>query len=217
MIDKKFLLGSAVVLAAAFYATGAHAQSQEPYVKGEVSPLSGMYVGAYGGYGWSDVDFSAGPDPDVNGFDYGGFVGYSLDTLLDRTLGLGINMSIEGYIGASEADDDETIAGIGVDYEKNWEWGVTLRPGLSFVDSYMPLGLKPYGIVGYRRAEYEVSADGIGSTEEKYNGFELGFGSEVIAYQDFGVRVDYSHVFYGDKDGVDIDEDNIRLGVAYHF
>lgn len=202
-MTKRLLLASAAIAAVTFVSAAgpAAAQTQEPYVKGEVSPLSGVYVGGYGGYGWTDAE-GAG---DLDGFDYGAFAGYSIDTLLDRTLGLGINASVEGFYGWSDQDDD------GV--EKDNEWGVSFRPGLSFVDNYMPLGLKPYGIFGYRSAEFESDAGG----SDWHDGFELGIGTEVIAYQDFGVRLDYSHVFYEDKGGVDPDEDDIRLGVAYHF
>jgi outer membrane immunogenic protein len=199
MNHKPTLAGLALL--AILMSTPAMAQSQEPYVEGEVSPLSGVYVGGYGGYGWTDAEDGG----DLDGFDYGVFAGYSIDTLLDRTLGLGINASLEGFYGWSDQDDD----GI----EKENEWGINLRPGLSFVDNYMPLGLKPYGIVGYRRAEFNPS----GGSSEWHDGFELGLGTEIMAYQDFGVRLDYSHVFYEDKGGIDPDEDDIRLGLSYHF
>lgn len=205
MINKSILMAGAAFLAASFaMAPAAHAQ--------EVSPLSGMYVGGYGGYNWSDAEIDGFSDPDLDGGDYGVFVGYSLDVLMDRTLGLGINGSLEAFYGGSSADGS---AG-GVDFEKGEEWGINFRPGLSFVDSYMPLGLKPYGIIGYRNTEFEASVPGASGSED-YNGFELGIGTELIAYNDFGVRLDYSHTWYGEKDGIDPDSDDLRLGVAYHF
>lgn len=186
----------------------------------EITPLSGFYLGGFGGYGWTDLETDGGPDFDVNGGDYGIFAGYQLDALLDRSInnafGLGINGALEFHYAWSDADDDATVAGIGVEAEKDHEWGVSFRPGLSFVDQYSPFGAKPYGIIGYRQAEYEGSAAGF-SGDETYHGFELGIGTELIAYNDFGVRLEYSHVWYGEENGVDPDENDVRLGVAYHF
>jgi outer membrane immunogenic protein len=209
---KKYALLTATALVALTGTAHAQYEQQATYKEeGSISPLSGVYLGGYGGYGWTDAEISGFEDPDINGADYGFFAGYSLDTLLDRTLGLGINGSLEGFYGWSSADGD---AG-GVDFEKENEWGINFRPGLSFVDDYT-WGLKPYGIIGYRRAEFSGSAAGA-SDSEHYNGFELGLGTELMAMGDFGVRLDYSHVWYGEKDGIDPDEDDLRLGVAYHF
>lgn len=178
--------------------------------EGKISPLSGVYLGGYGGYGWASADTSVG-SADVEGADYGAFVGYSLDTLLDHTIGMGINGSIEGFYGWSDADGSSN----GIDYDKKDEWGVSFRPGLSFVNDYA-LGLKPYGILGYRRTEFQATAAGT-TEKEWHNGFELGIGTEVIAHGNIGVRVDYSHVWYDEKNGIDPDGDNLRMGVSYHF
>jgi hypothetical protein len=185
--------------------------------EGEITPLSGVYLGGFGGYDWSDVNVDSGPDFDVNGGDYGVFLGYQLDAFLDQTLGMGINGAIEAHYAWSNADDDETVGGVNFDAEKDHEWGISFRPGLSFIDDMTPFGIKPYGIIGYRRAQYSVDAPGGVSGDEDYNGFELGIGTELIAYNDFGVRLDYSHVWYGEKDNVDPDEHDLRLGIAYHF
>lgn len=209
MKTSAFLL-SAAILAVAGAASSAQAQTST-YSENTISPLSGVYVGGFGGYSWNETDTAAG-DLSVDGADYGVFIGYQLDTLLDRTLGLGINGALEAHYAWSDADD--TIGGVTV--EKDSEWGVSFRPGLSFVDAYMPLGIKPYGIIGYKRANFEASAGGV-STDENFDGFELGFGTEFIAYNDFGVRLDYSHTFYEDKSGFDPSGDDLRLGVAYHF
>jgi hypothetical protein len=182
----------------------------------ELSPLSGFYAGGFGGYDWSSVETGSGADFDVDGSDYGLFVGYSLDTLLNNNLGLGINASIEGHYAWSSADDEFTVAGIPLSAEKQHEWGISFRPGLSFINSYMPLDMKPYAILGYREAEFETTIGGV-KNSESLHGFELGVGSEVIAFKDFGVRLDLSHVFYDNKDGLEADETDLRLGAAYHF
>lgn len=183
---------------------------------GEPSPLSGFYVGGFGGYGWTDADSSAFGDQSVDGGDYGVFAGYQLDGLFDRSLGLGLNGALEFHYGWSDADDNSVVAGVPVNIEKNNEWGVNFRPGLSIVDQVMPFGIKPYGIIGYRQAEFEATAAGV-SSDETFDGFELGIGTELIAFNDFGIRADYSHVWYGEEGGIDPDEDDLRLGIAYHF
>lgn len=190
-----FLLLSVAVLSV--FAAPAYAQYQQQATNHDDENLSGFYLGGYGGYGWTDADTG-----DLDGGDYGLFAGYSLDTMLDRTLGMGLNGSLETFYGWSDQDDN----GI----EKDNEWGINFRPGLSFVED--ALGLKPYGIIGYRGAEFDGGGD-----SDWHNGFELGLGTEIIAMGDYGVRLDYSHVWYDDEGGIDPDEDDLRLGLAYHF
>lgn len=195
---KKLLLTGAACLA---FSAPAMAQNNTGLNN---SPLSGAYIGTYGGYGWTDADTS-GVNINPEGGDYGLFVGYKLDQYLQPNLG--INGAIEAHYGWSGADD--TVGG--VDIEKDDEWGISFRPGISFFES-----INPYGIIGYRNTTYEASAGGI-SGDEDYDGFELGIGTELVAMGDFGIRAEYSHVWYGEENGIDPDEDNVRLGLAYHF
>jgi opacity protein-like surface antigen len=167
-----------------------------------VSPLTGFYAGAYGGYSWSDLDSDvAGADADVDGWDYGLFAGYKMDQLLQGMMG--INGALEAFYGWSNADD--TVAG--VDFEKNHEWGINFRPGISISET-----INPYGIIGYRHADFDTGAD-----NEGFNGLDLGLGTGLVAMGNWGARLDYTHTFYKENDGVDPDEDDIRLGLAYHF
>lgn len=168
----------------------------------------GVYLGGYGGYGWSDLDVTGSPDFDVNGTDYGVFIGAELESLFGDNM-MGLHGALEGFYGWSSADDSNA----GINAEKDHEWGVSFRPGLTFVDKYAPFGVKPYGILGYRRTNYDFSS----GSDRNYNGFELGVGTELVAYGNYGVRLDYSHVWYGEKGGVDPSENDLRLGVAYHF
>ena len=208
---KKILLGTVAV----FALTTAGAQAQEYNSNGyDLGP----YVGAYGGYGWS-YDDVGGSDIGINGGDYGIYAGIEGDALLDATInrvGLGLTGAIEAHYGWSSADDSVGA----VEFEKDTEWGVSFKPGLKFLDNKLPLAAAPYAILGYRNTEYDASAN-IGALtvggSETYHGFELGFGTELLAYQDVGVRLEYTHVFYGEENGFDPDEDNIRLGLGYHF
>jgi hypothetical protein len=183
-------------------------QDTRATTRNDVTATPNIYIGGYGGYGWTDLDTN-GPDFDVNGGDYGIFAGIGLDALTRHTnMDWGVTGAIEGFYGWSDADDSS----FGTEAAKDHEWGVNFRPGMAFLDRYSPMGMKPYGIIGYRRANFEV-----GGADEDFNGFELGLGTELLAYNDFGVRLDYSHVWYGEENGIDPDENDLRLGVAYHF
>lgn len=172
----------------------------------------GLYIGGFGGYGWTDVDATGAPSFDVDGIEYGAFAGFELGEMLDRHLNIGLRGALEGHFAWSEADD--RIGGVTA--KKEHEWGVSFRPGMKFISDVMPLGLQPYAILGYRRAKFEATAAGI-TDRQKHNGFELGIGTELVAYDNVGIRLDYSHVFYDKKNGIDPDENDLRLGLAFHF
>ena len=198
---NKLLLTSAAVLA--MTVTSAHADERYAF-------FADPYIGAFGGYGWSDAG-----EADLDGADYGIYAGMRVDTLLDNTinrLGLGITGALEVHYGWSSQDD--TVAG--VDLDKKDEFGISFRPGLTIVDRINPLDFNTYGILGYKRAEYEASVGGL-AADEDYDGFELGLGTELVAYDNMGVRLEYAHTWYEEKDDVDPDEDTVRLGVSYQF
>jgi outer membrane immunogenic protein len=172
-----------------------------PYKDESSSRLTGVYVGAYGGYGWADTD-TAAASLNVDGFDYGVFAGYKLDHYLQDNFG--INGAIEAHLGDSNADDSSGGASV----EKDHEWGVSFRPGLSFFETF-----NPYGIIGYRRTSFDAGALG----KNTHDGFDLGIGTEIVSWDKVGVRVDYTHTWFEDHNGVDPDENDVRVGLAYHW
>lgn len=202
------------LLTAAVMCLTTPAFSQTTNSTSTLSPLTGAYVGVMAGYtfGNSDSDFP-GVSPEISGGEYGLFAGYKIDALLNRTVnrtGMGLNGAIEIFYNWSDADDTSG----GIAFEKDHEYGISFRPGLSFLDSVSPFSANPYGILGWRRASFEAPALGV---DETYDGFELGLGTELIAYDDVGLRLEYSHVWYEDQSGFDPSDDSIRMGLAYHF
>jgi|GEM_PF-959066 len=185
------------------------ASTATTYSDGVDDPLTGLYLGAYGGYSWIDADTDvAGADFEMDGADYGLFVGFKVDQWLQQSMGM--TGAIEAFYGWSEADDD--VAGATI--EKDHEWGINFRPGLSFLS--MGTALNPYGIIGYRQTNFDASFAGL-SDDEDFNGMDVGVGTELIAWGDIGMRIDYTHTFYEEKGGIDPDEDNVRVGLSYHF
>lgn len=174
----------------------------------KATPLSGPYIGVYGGYDWTELDAPA-TSPDLDGWDGGVFVGYKMDKFMGSDKGIGATAAFEAFYGISNADD--TVAG--TEFEKGDEWGVSFRPGISLFDNTAS-GINPYGILGYRNTEFEGGA-AIGS--ERYHGFELGLGTELIAMNNVGVRAEYAHTWYADENSVDPDSDDVRLGLSLHF
>jgi opacity protein-like surface antigen len=169
---------------------------------------SNFYAGGYGGYGWTRAAQNPGPTLDVNGIDYGAFAGYEMGTLMSSDA-TGVTGALELHYGWSNASKTES----GIEVKKDHEWGVDFRPGLTFVSNHMPMNLKPYGILGFRRTEFEQTTTG----KEQFNGFALGVGTELVALNNFGTRLDYAHVFSESKDGLDPDENDLRLGLAFRF
>ncbi|MCC7036765.1 MAG: porin family protein [Alphaproteobacteria bacterium] len=203
-MKKLSLLAGTAAIAMFLYAAPASAQSETAHTDNG----SGIYLGGYGGYGWTDAE-TAGADGNLNGGDYGVFAGIELTNWLNQYQDWGMTAAIEAHYGWSGADDDTGA----LSFDKQDEWGVSFRPGFVALDDAMPLGLKPYGIIGYRHLDIDTTTLG----DQDFNGLELGLGTEVMAYGDLGLRLDYTHVFYGADGGIDPDEDNLRLGVGYHF
>lgn len=177
--------------------------------------LTGPYVGVFGGYDWTDIDFKpTGASVDPDGWEGGVFAGYKFDRLfgMDRNFLFSASAAIEGFYGVSRAD--ETSAGTRVD--KDNEWGVSFRPGLSVIDRIAgDTGLSPYAILGYRNTEFKSSGAVVSS--ERYDGFELGIGTELVAFNHGGLRLEYAHTWYGSQGGIDPASDDLRLGISLHF
>ena len=193
----RLLLATAAVVAISAPAMADNYNNNSPFA----SALTGAYIGAMGGYTYVDADVPGG-DVNLDGGDYGVFVGYKLDQYLQNTIG--VNGAIEAHYAWSGADDDGL--------EKDNEWGVSFRPGMSIISNTLNLETVPYAILGYKRAEIETPAG-----DNWHDGFELGLGTELVAWDHMSTRLEYSHTFYEEKGGIDPDDDSIRLGLGYRF
>ena len=200
---KYLLLASAAIVTFA----SSTAMAQETYYKDgdhdQVVRSASPYIGAYGGYGWMDDS-----GVDLDGAQYGLYAGMQADSLLDATInrtGLALSGAIEGHYGWAN--------GRGDGFERENEWGVSFRPGMSFISNTLALETVPYAILGYKRAEIENAA----GDDNWHDGFELGIGTELVAWDHMSTRLEYSHTFYEERGGIDPDDDSVRLGLGYRF
>ncbi len=206
MIKKISLFASAAALLIAISAP-APAQANDV-------TASDFYVGGYGGHEWTNTSVTGGSSFDLRGNDGGVFAGYNVGSLLNREMNMGLEGGLEAHYGWTwHSEESGAIAGGPASLEKKNEWGLDFRPGLSFITNSMPLNLRPYAILGYRQAQFRNSITG----NTDHGGFDLGAGMELVSYQHFGVRLDYNHVYYRSHEGIDPHENDLRLGLAYHF
>jgi opacity protein-like surface antigen len=204
-IEKEKLMKKILLATAAIVTMSATGTMADVYYKNgdrsheyKVSP----YVGVYGGYGWSE-DGSV----DMNGGQYGLYIGTQADALLDATLnrtGLALSGALEAHYGWNNADDDG--------FSRDTEWGISFRPGLGIISNTLDLETKPYAIIGYKRAEIETPTG-----DNDHDGFELGIGTELVAWDHMSTRLEYSHTWFEEKGDFNPDDDSIRLGLGYRF
>jgi hypothetical protein len=172
-----------------------------------------LYVGGYGGYGASD----GYRDNEPSGLDYGVFAGFKFQRLMSANWG--VTAAIEGNLGGSGIEDEGQVNGVNITTEKNHEYGISFRPGLTFKPSASFI-LNPYAIIGYRATEYDVTGSLGGFTSSataEYDGFELGLGTNLLTYNNFDLRFEYSRTFYDANGLFSPDEDSFRFGLVYHF
>ncbi len=204
MIKKSSIFVAALV---ASFATAQVASAQS-------SPFDGFYVGGQVGYSYIDVeisvdDFGSGDD-NLDGFGGGAFIGFG--AVNNQMYG-----GLEAEVGYDGADWSETAEGITVGLEAQLTYGLSARVGGVIANKYLI-----YGRAGWVRTNFELSASGLGSDDEYFDGFRFGGGVEAILWDNFSARVEYTYTIYEDAldiSGVDLDVDQhlVRIGVAYYF
>jgi outer membrane autotransporter protein len=196
------------------------------------SLMDGFYVGAQAGYDAyrvrSSVSDASGSFSDVNsltGWVGGLFAGYGQYFSNNFYLGgelLGNYNGSDQTITSGTDNDGDTFSR---KLEVKETWGLALLPGMKLNDT--TLG---YFRLGYdwTKFDFNTSAtDGAtattvsGSNNSREGGWDFGLGLETLVYQNWSVRTEYNHVWYGsfNAGGASIDpsDNQFMLGVLYHF
>lgn len=140
---------------------------------------SGIYVGAFGGYNWNDLD---GNTANVDGWSGGGFAGYNFQS---GSTVFGVEGDV-GYSGAEGTDGNYTA--------KQGTFGsVRGRLGYAF-DPFML-----YGTGGLALSHAELS-DGVNSDSNTHVGWTVGAGAEAALTDNIFGRLEYRYSDYGSKD-----------------
>ncbi len=204
MMKKSSIFVAALV---ASFATAQVASAQS-------SPFDGFYAGGQVGYSYIDVEISVddfgSADDNLDGFGGGAFVGFGW--VSNQVYG-----GFEAEVGYDGADWSESSDGTTVDLEAQLTYGLSGRVGGVIADKYLI-----YGRVGWVQTNFELSASGIGSDNEYFNGIRFGGGVEAMLSNNLSARAEYTYTIYEDAldiPGVDLDVDQhlVRIGVAYYF
>ncbi len=224
---KNVFLASVAVLS---FSSMAAAADLAPYTKAPpvvVNPgvnWSGFYIGAMGGYGWSDrlrvsvlgVGASANSS-DINGGFGGGTIGY--------------NWQVNQWVFGLEADaagadisDSETAFGITVSDKIDAFGSVTGRIG------YAAGAALFYAKGGYAWADNKLSASalGLGFSESRiHSGWTIGGGFEYMFAQNWSGKVEYMYADYDNETylasfvpggiGFGGAFHTVKAGINYHF
>jgi outer membrane immunogenic protein len=214
-----------LIFAAVFLsATSASAADlpQQPYrAPVAVSPAfdwSGFYIGAMGGYGWSDSVTIGGitdSNPDFSGGFAGGTLGYNVQ------MGQ-IVLGVEADAAWSDINHTETIF-FATAQDKLLSFGsVTARAGVAVNNVLI------YGKGGYAWTDNQISASALGLTASEahfHNGWTIGGGVEWAFAGPWSVKGEYMFARYLNETylaalgGVTLaaDVQTVKAGINYRF
>jgi outer membrane immunogenic protein len=222
----KRLLVVAILIASAGAAAAADMPQAAPYTRAPapvVSPAfnwTGFYLGAMGGYGWSDrvtIGGIAITNPDVNGGFGGGTVGFNY-----QAPGSMFVLGIEADAAWSDIQHSEFL-GFATLQERVESFGsVAARLGVA-VDNVLL-----YGKGGYGWAENQISASALGLTASEshfHSGWTAGGGIEWAFAGPWSAKAEYMFARYSQETylaalggvGLGADVQTIKAGVNYRF
>lgn len=193
---NKFCLA---VLAAALAPTAAFAQT---------AAIGGPFIGGQIGYGERSIDLDVGVGTDFDqsrsGIDYGAYVGY------DAALGQNFILGVEAGIGSGGKTLSQTIEGIAVTADPEWNYDISARAGFLAGNALL------YGRLGYGGEKLDVSAAAgdlsLGDSGWS-EGMILGAGAEIGINEAASVRAEYRH---RDMDG-DYSANQVLAGLSFRF
>jgi outer membrane immunogenic protein len=225
----KKILTAIVLVTSAGTASAADMPSAAPYQKAPyASPAynwTGFYIGAMGGYGWSDqarasiggVSVSASSNDLKGGFG-GGTVGYNWQA------GSWL-FGVEADAAWSDIKFSESAFGVTVTDKIQSFGSVTGRMGFLPANSVLL-----YVKGGYAWADNEVSATGFGVTfaESRFHsGWTVGGGLEYLFVPNWSAKVEYMYADYSNANyltsfvpggiGLGVTVNTVKAGVNYHF
>jgi outer membrane immunogenic protein len=225
----KKILTTIILVASAGTASAADMPIGAPYTRVPyVSPVyswTGFYIGAMGGYGWSDevrasiggVTFSTSSS-DLKGGFAGGTVGHNWQ------MGSWV-MGIEADAAWSDLKYSQSAFGVTVADKIQSLGSVTGRIG------YLPAqSLMLYFKGGYAWADNQVSAAGFGLTFAEtrfHSGWTVGAGLEYMFVPNWSAKVEYMFADYSNATyvaafvpggiGLGATVNTVKAGINYHF
>jgi outer membrane immunogenic protein len=220
---KKYFLASVALIS---LTTLASAADLAPYTKAPMAEpginWSGFYIGAMGGYGWSDsVRATVGgltastSSSDLNGGFGGGTIGYNWQTGQ-------IVFGIETDAAWSDLKYSETDFGVTFTDKIQSFGSVTGRIGFTTGAALF------YAKGGYAWAENQISAAGFGLTGSEshmHDGWTIGGGLEYMFAPNWSGKIEYMYADYSNATylaslggiGLGVTVNTVKAGVNYHF
>jgi outer membrane immunogenic protein len=224
---KKIFLAFTSLIALTSIASAADLPARTYQAPQYVSPAtnwSGFYIGAMGGYAWSnsvDINGFSFTGDDLQGGFFGGTIGYNWQTMGSQfVFGLEVDAAAasirdRGFVGAFGAEDKIRSFG-----------SVTGRLGYTVMQSAL-LYMKG----GYAWADNRVSLFGPGfgiSDSQLHSGWTIGAGAEWMFAPSWSAKIEYMYADYGRASyftplvgpgilDIGATTNSIKGGINYHF
>lgn len=201
----------AVAASVGFTVRGAAAADMPIYEIPPVYEPSGLYVGAFAGWGWGDSVVAA-VDPEIEGFVAGGLVGWELRRG-------GLLVGVEGDIGATGIDGTNSVANTAV--EVNWLASLRLRGGVD-MDGFAVYGT---GGVAFANMDAAITTATPPSDTQTLTGYVIGGGMEAPLTPNLAARLEYLYYDFNETDFMigggavqaDLRLHTVRGALVYNF